>query len=343
MCGNRAVINIEVNNELADLLYVFYSLKFKRKEILRKAEGSIQKNLYVSALETISLNHSDLRSQKKIASVLSSLDSKIELNNRINAELEAMAKTIYDYWFVQFEFPFDFAQGKPNKNGRSSEPAELKPYKSSGGKMVWNEELKREIPKEWEALTLDGLGEIIGGSTPSREIESYFVKDGIPWITPKDLSLNVGNKFIKKGEIDVTESGRNAASLKILPKGSVLMSSRAPVGYLAIARNNVTTNQGFKSFIPKSNFTTEYLYYTIKHLMPVIENNASGSTFKEVSGSVLKTIYGLAPSDNTITNFTKLIRPIFNRQEILEEENEQLANLRDWLLPMLMNGQVKVQ
>jgi type I restriction enzyme S subunit len=263
--------------------------------------------------------------QEKIAFVLSALDSKIELNNRINAELEAMVKTIYDYWFVQFDFP--------DKNG--------KPYKSSGGKMVWNNELKREIPEGWEALTLDCLGDIIGGSTPSREIESYFTKDGTSWITPKDLSLNVGNKFIKKGEIDVTKSGRNAASLNILPKGSVLMSSRAPVGYLAIARNDVTTNQGFKSFIPKSNFTTEYLYYTIKNLMPVIENNASGSTFKEVSGSVLKTIYGLAPVKEKVISFTKIVEPMFCRQENLEEENQQLASLRDWLLPMLMNGQVK--
>jgi type I restriction enzyme S subunit len=131
MCGNRAVINIEVDKKLADLLYVFYTLKFKKREILRKAEGSIQKNLYVSALETISLNHTDINEQKQIASVLSALDSKIELNNKINAELEAMAKTIYDYWFVQFDFPS--AKGKP--------------YKSSGGKMVWNEELKREIPE----------------------------------------------------------------------------------------------------------------------------------------------------------------------------------------------------
>jgi type I restriction enzyme S subunit len=280
----------------------------------------------------------ELEDQQKIASVLSALDSKIELNNRINAELEAMAKTLYDYWFVQFDFPISAAQAdsmsKPNLEG--------KPYKSSGGKMVWNKELKREIPEGWEALTLDNLANIIGGSTPSRDVESYFTQKGFPWITPKDLSLNVGKKFIRKGELDVTEEGKNAASLNVLPQGSVLMSSRAPVGYLAIARNEVTTNQGFKSFVPKSYYTTEYLFYTIKNLLPVIENNASGSTFKEVSGSVLKTIHGLSPKQKIVEQFTVETKAIFNRQELLEEENQQLASLRDWLLPMLMNGQVRV-
>lgn len=147
---------------------------------------------------------------------------------------------------------------------------------------------------------------------------------------------------ILKGELDVTEQGKNSALLNILPRGTVLMSSRAPVGYLAIARNNVTTNQGFKSFVPKSHFTTEYIYYTIKNLLPVIENNASGSTFKEVSRSVLKTIFGLAPKETIVASFTNILKPIFNMQENMEEENQQLSSLRDWLLPMLMNGQVKV-
>ncbi len=237
-----------------------------------------------------------------------------------------MAKTLYDYWFVQFDFP--------DANG--------KPYKTSGGKMVWNDELKREVPEGWSASTLDEIGNITGGSTPSRDNDSYFTKNGIAWITPKDLSLNEGNKFIKRGEQDVSQEGRNAASLNTMPRGTVLMSSRAPVGYLAIARNEVTTNQGFKSFVPKSYFTTEFIYYTIKNLALVIENNASGSTFKEVSTSVLKTIYFLAPQKQVIEMYTKSISSVFNRQELLEEENQKLAELREWLLPMLMNGQVKI-
>jgi len=326
MCGNRAVININVNSDISDLYYVFYTLKYKKNEIVSKAGGSIQKNLYVSALETITLNHNDLLTQKKIASVLSSLDSKIELNNRINAELEAMAKTLYNYWFVQFDFP--------NPEG--------KPYKSSGGKMVWNEELKRGIPEGWEKGSLSDLGEIIGGSTPPREISEYFTNNSTAWITPKDLSLNQGNKFITKGELDVSEKGIKAASLNIMPKGTILLSSRAPIGYLAISREKVTTNQGFKSFAPNKGYSKEYVYYSVKNMIPTIENNAAGSTFKEISGSTLKSI-SICLADKAIANkYTETASSVFNRQNLLELENQQLSSLRDWLLPMLMNGQVKV-
>lgn len=309
--------------------FIFYLAKSPafRKRAIGCMEGtSGRKRVNEGALKKQVLPIPDKITQKNIASVLSALDHKIELNNQINTELEAMAKTIYDYWFVQFDFPVE--------NG--------KPYKSSGGKMVWNEELKREIPEGWKSKTLDYLGDIVGGSTPSRDVIEYFSKSGVPWITPKDLSLNIGNKFIRKGEIDVSEEGKSAASLNILPQGTVLMSSRAPIGYLAIASNDVTTNQGFKSFVPKAEMTTEFVYYTIKNLLPVIENNASGSTFKEVSGSVLKTINCLVPFGNIISSYTKVIKPIFNQQQNLEEENQQIASLRDWLLPMLMNGQVTV-
>ncbi|WP_345765519.1 restriction endonuclease subunit S [Chryseobacterium endophyticum] len=116
-----------------------------------------------------------------------------------------MAKTLYDYWFVQFDFP--------DENG--------KPYKSSGGKMIWNEILKREIPEGWGFQTIEELGTIVGGSTPSKASEENFSKNDIPWITPKDLSQNIGNKFIARGEFDVTEKGFKEASLNILPANSV--------------------------------------------------------------------------------------------------------------------------
>lgn len=313
-----------VNKELANPFYLFNYLK--SLDLSKLNSGTGVPSMTFDSYYNLEIQLPEIEIQNNLASVLKSLDSKIELNNRINTELEVMTKTIYDYWFVQFDFPDE--KGKP--------------YKSSGGKMVWNEELNREIPEGWKSKTLDYLGDIVGGSTPSRDVIEYFSESGVPWITPKDLSLNIGNKFIRKGEIDVSEEGKSAASLNILPQGTVLMSSRAPVGYLAIASNDVTTNQGFKSFVPKAEMTTEFVYYTIKNLLPVIENNASGSTFKEVSGSVLKTINCLVPFGNIISSYTKVIKPIFNQQQNLEEENQQIASLRDWLLPMLMNGQVTV-
>ncbi|MEI6543922.1 MAG: restriction endonuclease subunit S, partial [Methylococcales bacterium] len=166
--------------------------------------------------------------------------------------------------------------------------------------------------------------------------------NGTAWITPKDLSLNTGNKFITRGELDVSDKGIKAASLNIMPKGTILLSSRAPIGYLAISREHVTTNQGFKSFVPRNGYSTEYVYYSIQNMIPTIENNSAGSTFKEVSGSTLKAIKVGLPDTEIIQNYTSMVENIFNRQDNLERQNQTLAELRDWLLPMLMNGQVQV-
>ncbi len=313
-----------VNKELANPFYLFNFLKVL--DLSKLNTGTGVPSMTFDSYYNLDIVLPELEVQQKIASVLAALDSKIELNNRINAELEAMAKTLYDYWFVQFDFP--------DKNG--------KPYKSSGGKMVWNEELKREIPEGWEKGSLSSLGDIIGGSTPPREIEEYFTTNGTAWITPKDLSLNAGNKFIAKGELDVSDKGIKTASLNIMPKGTILLSSRAPVGYLAISREDVTINQGFKSFVPNKGFSTEFVYYSIKNMIPTIENNAVGSTFKEISAGTLKTIPIYLPDKKVVDNYTDIVKPIFERQNSLEVENQKLTELRDWLLPMLMNGQVKV-
>lgn len=268
----------------------------------------------------------DKDQQKKIAAILSTLDAKIDCNSRINAELEAMAQMLYDYWFMQFDFP--------DVNG--------KPYKSSSGEMIYNVTLKREIPKGWRDGTLDDLGRIVGGSTPSTQSSSNFTIDGTPWITPYDLSSNQGNKFITRGAQDVSEEGIKDASLKKVPAGTVLLSSRAPIGYMAIARIELTTNQGFKSFIPINEFSTAFIYYTVRGSLKTVAQYASGSTFKEVSASVLKTVKIVLPDPKIVDQFTDSVASIFKRQDLLEQENQQLAQLRDWLLPMLMNGQVTV-
>jgi type I restriction enzyme S subunit len=237
-----------------------------------------------------------------------------------------MAKTLYDYWFVQFDFP----------------DAKGKPYRTSGGKMVYNSTLKREIPAGWEDGTLDDLGKIIGGSTPSTTNADNFTATGMPWITPYDLSGNQGNKFITRGAQDVSDVGIKDASLKKFPAGSVLLSTRAPIGYMAIARIELTTNQGFKTFVSTNGYSTEFIYYTVKNSMKVITQCASGSTFKEVSSTVLKTVKITLPKSNAIEQFTISVAPIFKRQDLLEQESQHLTQLRDWLLPMLMNGQVTV-
>ena len=189
---------------------------------------------------------SDLELQTRSARVLSALDAKIDLNNRINAELEALAKTIYDYWFVQFDFP--------DAHGR--------PYKSSGGAMVWNDTLKREIPAGWKRDHWTTSGKSSAGARQSTTEAANFSPADIPWITPKDLSNNKGNKFIHEAKPTFPRRVMRAASLTASSGHGANESSRAPVGYLAIALNPVTTNQGFKSFVPlQGSYGTSFVYH----------------------------------------------------------------------------------
>ena len=194
---------------------------------------------------------------------------------------------------------------------------------------------------EWREGTISDLGTVVGGSTPSKSKPEYYTEHGIAWITPKDLSVNKA-KFITHGENDITELGLKNSSASIMPEGTVLFSSRAPIGYIAIAAGEVTTNQGFKSVIPRPAIGTPFVYYFLKNALPTIEGMASGSTFKEVSGSTMKIVPAFIPDDETLARFTEFCSPIFEQQQMLERQNQSLAALRDSLLPKLMSGEIDV-
>ena len=193
----------------------------------------------------------------------------------------------------------------------------------------------------WKAGTISDLGTVVGGSTPSKSKPEYYCENGIAWITPKDLSVNK-SKFVSRGENDITELGLKNSSASIMPEGTVLFSSRAPIGYIAIAAGEVTTNQGFKSVVPKPEIGTAFVYFFLKQNLPVIEGMASGSTFKEVSGSTMKNIPATVPDADTISKFNDFCTPIFAQQRILEEQNQSLTELRNSLLPKLMAGEINL-
>lgn len=191
----------------------------------------------------------------------------------------------------------------------------------------------------WRTGTIINLGTVIGGSTPSKAKPEYYTKNGIAWITPKDLSINK-SKFITHGENDITELGLKNSSATVMPEGTVLFSSRAPIGYIAIAAGNITTNQGFKSVVPNDEIGTAYVYYYLKQNLSMIERLASGSTFKEVSGGTMKSVPAIVPDSKTIEKFNSFCLPIFEQQKVLETQNQTLAGLRDSLLPKLMSGEL---
>ena len=263
--------------------------------------------------------------QRQVGKTLSALDRKIVLNKQINDNLEAMAKQLYDYWFVQFDFP--------NEEG--------KPYKSSGGAMVYNERLKREVPIGWEVENLIDFAEIKNGATPSTADEANYGGD-IVWITPKDLS-DQQSKFVYQGERNITKQGFDSCSTSMLPTNSVLMSSRAPIGLVSIAKHEVCTNQGFKSFIPKNISDSIYLYYYIKHHIKQIEQLGTGTTFKEVSRDDLCKFPILTIGVKDIyVQWIELQNGIADKQLALTKEIAALTKQRDELLPLLMNGQATV-
>lgn len=193
----------------------------------------------------------------------------------------------------------------------------------------------------WHEGVLSDLGSIVGGGTPSKSKPEYYTEHGIAWITPKDLSVNK-SKFISHGETDISELGYSNSSATKMPAGTVLFSSRAPIGYIAIATNEVTTNQGFKSVIPNENIGTAFMYFLLKWLLPTINGMASGSTFKEISGAGMKSVPVVIPDDYTIKKFNSLCEPIFQQQEVLEAENTRLSSIRDAILPKLISGELDV-
>ena len=306
--------------------YLYYLLKNLHLDNLFEKGSSVIPSLDRKLIHSLVVPfHKDMNDQRKIVSTLSAIDRKIELNKQINDNLEAMAKQLYDYWFVQFDFP--------NEEG--------KPYKSSGGTMVYNERLKREVPIGWEVENLIDFAEIKNGATPSTADEANYGGD-IVWITPKDLS-DQQSKFVYQGERNITKQGFDSCSTSMLPANSVLMSSRAPIGLVSIAKHEVCTNQGFKSFIPKKIEDSIYLYYYIKHHIKQIEQLGTGTTFKEVSRDDLcKFSILVVGAKDVYKQWIALQDEIANKQFVLTKEIAALTKQRDELLPLLMNGQAVV-
>ena len=309
-------------------LYVYYYFQFiYNLGLFFNFEGKTSglKNLQLdAAFAAIPIDDVRESSQNKIVAVLQGLEKKITINRRINQNLEAMAKQLYDYWFVQFDFP--------NEDG--------KPYKSSGGEMVWNEKLKRDIPALWETKVVEDIADVYNGATPSTVNEQNYGGD-IVWITPKDLS-DQKQKFVYQGERNISQAGYNSCSTHLLPPNTILMSSRAPIGLLSIAKTELCTNQGFKSFVPKAENISTYLYYYLNIHIKQIEQLGTGTTFKEVSREDVLKFPILKPSDTILDLWEERVSALNNKQFEIQKENEYLTKQRDGLLPLLMNGQISV-
>ena len=308
--------------------YVFYLLQnIYNSGVFFNFESKtsgIKNLLYNSAFENIKVPNRDYSSQQKIENVITVIDKKIQLLYQINDNLAELAKTIYDYWFVQFDFP--------DQNG--------KPYKTSGGKMVYNEVLKREIPKGWEVQKLGEIEpNIITGKTPPTKDENNF-NGNILFITIDDIRQNL---FIYNSERTLSEKGANTQRAKFLKKGDICVSCIGTVGVIGIVGKIAQTNQQINSISNPQNFNK---YFLLNYLDRYFKDNFTakkGAVLDNMNKAEFESIIIINPIQNIKKIYYGKVKFLYEKIDTNIQQIQHLQSLRDWLLPMLMNGQISVE
>ena len=319
---NQACCNFVPDPKKSDPRFIFYNVLSRYSEIESKANGAAQQNLNVGVLKELTIKAPIVDEQKAIADVLWSLDEKIELLREQNETLESLAQTLFNRWFADFNFP--------DENGN--------PYKDSGGAMISSE--IGEIPDRWKVDTFEKYTSVSGGGTPSTK-ESVFWDGEFAWSSPKDLSDRT-DAFLFKTNKTITAEGLKAISSGLNPAGSLLLSSRAPIGYIAISDIPVAVNQGYIVFAPEQYLSNQFMYLWLKKYMNVIINAANGSTFLEISKKAFKEIEAIIPEESTLDAFQILVKPQFKKLRTNLKQIENLTQLRNMLLPKLMKGEIRV-
>jgi len=308
--------------------YVFYLLQnIYNSGVFFNFESKtsgIKNLLYNSAFENIKVPNRDYSSQQKIENVITVIDKKIQLLHQINDNLSELAKTIYDYWFVQFDFP--------DENG--------KPYKTSGGKMVYNDILKREIPEGWEVKSLGEIEpNIITGKTPTTKDENNF-NGNILFITIDDIRQNL---FIYNSERTLSEKGANTQRAKFLKKGDICVSCIGTVGVIGIVGKIAQTNQQINSISNPQNFNK---YFLLNYLDRYFKDNFTakkGAVLDNMNKAEFESIIIINPIQNIKEIYYGKVKFLYKKIDTNIQQIQHLQFLRDWLLPMLMNGQISVE
>lgn len=301
---NQACCNIKVNDALADYRFLYYWLK-NNYENLRTLSAGVRKNLNADDIKNFPFSQNSLPEQEKIADILSVVDNKVELNSKICSELEAMAKTLYDYWFAQFDFP--------DENG--------KPYRTSGGEMVWNEQLKREIPKGWKVSTVGKTIDKIPNT--ARIPSSEYLRDGLIPVIDQSSDFIAGYTNNPDSVLESKSGYIVFGDHTRIVKYIRFPFARGADGTQVLKSNNPC--------IPE-----ELFYQMIKSID--LSNYGYARHFKFLKDTLI-----VIPEKNISGNFAEITKPIYEKQGKLVFENIELSKLRDWLLPMLMNGQARVE
>jgi type I restriction enzyme S subunit len=309
-----------INRDLALPKYLYYTLK--TFDLASLNVGSAVPSLTTQVLNELLVSVPSLPTQTVIAEILSSLDDKIELNNKINQELENLAQTLFKQWFIDFEFP--------NVNGD--------PYKSSGGEMIDSE--LGEIPKEWEVGKYGEFTKTTSGGTPSRKKDEYYINGSILWVKSKELN----NSMFFDTEEKINELALKNSSAKLLPPYSVLVAMYgATVGKFGLITTEAACNQAICAVLPSQKLPYSFNYLFFQNYRKELENFAVGSAQQNISQEFIKSVKIALPQNNLLETFHRLVEPFLNAIENNCRENQELTNLRDTLLPKLISGELNLK
>lgn len=296
MAFNQSCYGIQPT-KLVDRDYLYYLLFSSIQELKHNSHGGVFDTITRDTFDTIEILLPSLKEQKRIASILSSLDDKIDLLHQENKTLEAMAETLFRKWFIE------------------------------------------DAKEEWKEGTLDDILSVKGGTTPSTK-EAKFWDGDIAWTSPKDITT-LNGIYLFDTERKITQEGLKQISSGLLPAGTLLMSSRAPVGVLAYAEVPLAINQGYIAIIDDKGYVKEFIYLWLKVNMDMVHSYANGSTFMEISKSAFKSLSLLIPPKHVVTEFCKSIKPIFEKIKINELQIRTINKTRDRILPKLMSNEIK--
>ena len=322
---SQDVAKIICKEELLDKDFAFYliSSTLVKQQLSVAAQQTKIRHTSPDKIRDCTVWIPELTEQKRIGKLLRSLDRKIELNRAINQNLEAMAKQLYDYWFVQFDFP--------NEEG--------KPYKSSGGEMVWNKKLKREIPKGWNISLIKDIATTYSGGTPQSTNIEYYNNGEIAWINSGELN----SPIITKTTNYITKCGLENSSAKLYPSNSILVAMYgATAGKVSLLTFEACSNQAVCGIIPTIENMLYYVYFHISSLYSHFITLSTGSARDNISQNTIKNILLPIPTRNILKLFDEKIGSIYQMIVNNYQQIDSLTKQRDELLPLLMNGQVSV-
>lgn len=295
--------------------------------------GAVQQHFNVASAKQLRLPVPSLLEQDAVLAPLRAMDQRIELLRQTNVTLEAIAQALFKSWFVDFDPVRAKAEGR-DPPGMDVAIAALFPAE-------FEETVLGAIPKGWQVEEIGGVAECVGGGTPSTKESDHWEPAIYHWATPKDLS-GLGSPVLLDTERSLSQMGLAKVSSGLLPTGTLLMSSRAPIGYLALTQMPLAVNQGFIAMKPGGTVAPEYLYFWCQANMEAIKQKANGSTFMEISKSAFRPILLAVPHKDVIECFVSFAQTIFARIAVGERQRARLADIRDTLLPRLISGKLRL-